>query len=318
MVKKSIIFLICCICWSNAVQAGRYQVINDYYYKIETLTVNTVSWDESGWVYENGEWVYIEAPTENVKVVAFSSSPRDGYTKVSRGTYFENVGTYSQPNSFQGPVQVDGKFITNPQLYNSQITDGVPTKHIYYIDTTKSTITVNIPTQPIPEENLIQYPWAYGNQEPLTHLKKVEQKNFNVDRYYLLEGKDSFDGVCNIVLKIRWNFALNTLPLNTINQTQFCVFNVSGIVTIYDSYIQNKPIVDGAYIHEFSHFNVDQGLIEYSNSELIRNGKFRYSYNNDVLVKATYNTISVVSGANVTSIRNFDLKVPVYENFTFK
>jgi hypothetical protein len=297
---------------------GRYEVLRSYYFKIETITVNTISWEETGWVYKNGEWVYIQAPTEDVTVVAFSSTPKDGYTKVEAGTRFAQVAPYSQPNSFQGPTGVDGKYITNPQLFNSQITDGVPTKQTWYIDRTTSEINVIIPTQPTPEQDIITYPWAYGNQEPLTHLKTVEQKNFNVDRYYLLEAKDSFDGVCNIVLKISWNFSLNTLPVNQINQTQFCNFSVSAIVTIHDSYIQNHPIEDGQYVHEFSHFNLETTSISFGDSELINNGRFFYNYDQDISVKAFYDSRSVVSGASVTTSRDFVLNVPVYENFTFK
>jgi hypothetical protein len=297
---------------------ARYEVITDYYYKYESITVNTITWEDTGWVFENGEWRYIPAPTVEVNVVAFSSTFKDGYTLVSRGTTFQNVVSYTQPNEFQGPTQVDGKFITNPQLYNTNISDGVPSRQSFYVDTTKITLSVTIPIQPIPEQDITKYPWAYGFQEPLTNIKRVEQKNFNVDRYYLLEATDSFDGVCNLVLLINWNFNLNTLPVNQINNTQFCVFNATGTIDFHDSYIQNKPINDGLYIYEFSHFNLETPNFNKASSELIYNGKFQYNIDQDVIITAKYKAISVISGASVFSVKDFQLKVPVYENFTFK
>ena len=306
MVKKSVIYPFILIFTALSWLDAKRIISQDYWYKDFTKSTGSGAILGDG-TTSNQYWHIINEFMDPAPGVN-----RSEYTKVSKGTEFTSYIFMEVPV----PTIITGQFLLSndtERIYFSY--GGVPIFNSYIY---RPPVEVTIPPQPIPEQDIVNYPWAYANQEPLTHLKTVEQKNFNVDRYYLLEGKDSFDGVCNIVLKIRWNFGLNTLPLNTINQTQFCVFNASGIVTIHDSYIQNKPIEDGAYIHEFSHFNVDQGNIIYGNSEQIINGRFFYNYENDITVKAFYNTISVVSGASVTSIRNFELKVPVYENFTFK
>lgn len=286
---KYLVLFICSISWLDA----KLIVSQEYWFKVFD---------------ENGQYWHVISGQEN----PIPPHQKSDYVHVSAGTEFQNhvsievlVPSYITRTFYFSSEKKVYKF-----SYNNE-----PIINAYeYVPP----VEVTIPEQPIPEQDLTQFPWAYGNQEPLTHLKTVEQKNFNVDRYYLLEGKDSFDGVCNIILKIRWNFSLNTLPVNQINQTQFCSFNVSGLVTIHDSYIQNRPIEDGQYVHEFSHFNVDTTSISYANSEQIINGRFFYNFNQDIPVKAFYDSRSVVSGSSVTTSRDFVLNVPVYENFTFK
>lgn len=307
MVKKSSIFLIFCISWS--VTNASVVVNTEYWYK---------NFEDRGTAVIDGETLY-----QYWHIFSGAENPVAGYTKeeythVPAGTVFDNWYTFQ--------VLVP-KLVTNTWLFSSDTqrikfsTSGVP---IYNDRPVVPTVNVVIPTQPVPEDDIVQFPWAYGEQEPLTNEKIVESKNFNLDRYYLLEAKDSFDGVCNLILKINWDFNTQTYPVDTrvINnsnvEVQYSALNVNGTISIHDSYIQNQPIEDGQYIHEFNKFVVDTENITYSDSLLLNNGRMQYAYDQSINVKARYNSISVISGASVTTTRNFELNIPVYENFTFK
>lgn len=257
-------------------------------------------------------WEPAKKEYEELTFVFISYVPRPGYTKVEGGTRFESITVK--------PL--------NPQAYYPNIyhvdeygNTGYQTAH--FLDNEHPIIWTNVAYEEpkilnfedIPRD---QFPWYYTGPPRNEANKKVGQKNFTVQRYYVLEAKDSFDGDCNVIIMIDWSFSLRTLEQHSLSTNQFCNFNVSANVFIHDYYIQNLPIEDGQYIHEFESMYIPDNKIYFASSEEISStGRFYYSPSEDIEIDVKYNSLSVISGVREVTSRDFKLTVPVREKFTF-
>ena len=159
------------------------------------VILTAISWLDAKWINEYGYyWLELQRVPPNGQEQTAS------YYHVLSETDFNFLHIPNQEQNYQFvPAGTEHPWIADrqvlvPDLTNStysygltyntlSFTAGKPVMFAKYI-TPDPEIEVTIPEQP----DQSTFPWYYNNQEPLTNLKKVEQKNFNVDRYYLLEG----------------------------------------------------------------------------------------------------------------------------------